>query len=125
MLIPEDLKYTEEHEWIKIEGDIGIVGITDYAQDQLGDIVYFELPVIGKKIKKGETVCVVESVKSASDIYSPVTGEVIEINEKVKVTPETVNKNPYNDGWLFKIKLSNIDEINDLLTPSKYRELIE
>ncbi len=123
MRFPEDLLYSEEHEWVKFEGDTAIVGITDYAQDQLGDIVYFELPQPGTKIEYMKVCGSVESVKSVSDIYSPVDGEVIEVNQEVIDSPELVNKDPYAN-WLFKVKLSGDVEAQKarLMTADKYRE---
>ena len=103
--IRDDLKYTETHEWLKLTGDKVIVGITDHAQSELTDIVFVELPEVGKEIKKGEELCVVESVKSVSEIYSPVSGKIIKINEELKDTPEIINEKPYDDGWLVEIEI--------------------
>jgi len=122
--VPEDLLYTETHEWIKVEGDVGTVGITDYAQDQLHDIVYVDLPEIGKNVKKGEIVLEIESVKAVAEVYSPVTGKILEINELLNDSPEVINESPYEDGWLFKIKIENKDELGSLVSPEEYRQLI-
>ena len=119
--IPSDLKYTKSHEWVRVSGDTAVVGITDHAQHELTDIVFVELPDIGKKIKSGDACAVVESVKTASDIYSPVSGEVLETNKSVVDDPALVNSDPYADGWFFKIKLSNPAELNALLTPENYK----
>jgi glycine cleavage system H protein len=124
MTFPEHLRYTKDHEWIRIEGEIGVVGITDYAQSELGDIVFVELPTAGKKVKQGESFGTVEAVKAVSDLYAPVSGEVIEVNPAVEKTPELINKEPYEGGWMIKIKMSNAGEANNLLDAKKYRELV-
>lgn len=118
----ENLYYQETDEWLKLEGDIGIVGITDYAQDKLGDIVYLEEATPGKKVKKGEAVISIESVKAAAEIHSPVSGEIIEINKEAVQNPQIINEDPYGKGWLFKIKIENIDEIKDLMDAKAYSE---
>ena len=123
--IRDDLKYTDSHEWIKVEEEKVIIGITDHAQSELTDIVFAELPVIGKEIKKGDELCVVESVKSVSEINSPISGKIINVNEKLEDNPEIINKKPYDEGWLVEIKIVNIKEINDLLEPEEYKKLIE
>ncbi len=125
MLIPEELKYTEEHEWIRVEGEIGIVGITDYAQNELSDIVYVELPEVGTKVAKGERVATLEAVKTVADVYSPVTGEVVEVNEKLTDDPAIINSDPYGEGWIVKIKIENPEELEGLLSAEDYRKLIE
>jgi glycine cleavage system H protein len=122
--IPSDLKYTKSHEWVRVSGDIATVGITDHAQHELTDIVFVELPEAGRKVKAGEACAVVESVKTASDIYSPVSGEILETNKAVVDDPALVNKEPHAGGWFFKIKLSNPAELNSLLTPEKYKAQI-
>lgn len=122
--IPDNLKYTKSHEWAKIDGDIAIVGITDHAQHELSDIVFVELPQVGRKVKAGEACAVVESHKTASDIYSPLSGEVIETNQEVLNDMGLINTDPYGKGWLFKIKISNPDEINSLLSAAEYSSLI-
>ena len=124
MLVPDDLKYAETHEWIRSEGATGTVGITDHAQAELTDVVYVELPQVGTVLKANENVAVVESVKAASDIYSPVGGEVIAANSELESNPALVNTDPYNAGWIFKIKLSNPEEISSLKTAAQYRSQI-
>ena len=118
-------KFTKDHEWIEINNNIGTVGITNNAQEQLGDIVFFELPEINKKIKGGDKVGVVESVKAASELYSPVSGEIIEINEELKNNPGIVNSDPENTAWFMKIKLENPDELKDLMDINQYNEMIK
>ncbi|NPB04356.1 MAG: glycine cleavage system protein GcvH [Thermotogae bacterium] len=125
MKVPEDLLYTKEHEWVKLEGDVAIVGITDYAQDQLGDIIYVELPEVGRKVKRMETVATVEAVKTAADVYSPLSGEVVEINAELNDHPELLNQDPYGKGWMFKLKIENPEEVKALLSPEEYQKLIE
>jgi glycine cleavage system H protein len=119
---PEDLKYSKQHEWVKLEGDIAITGITDFAQKQLTDIVFVELPEKGKKVEANKQMAVIESVKSVSDIFCPVTGEVIEINEELKDNPDIINKDPYGEGWLAKIKIENKDELNNLISSEDYEK---
>jgi len=121
---PENLKYTKDHEWIRVEGETGIVGITDYAQGELGDVVFVELPQIGKKVKQAESFGTIEAVKAVSDLYAPASGEVIEINTELEKSPELVNKDPYGKGWLIKIKIGNKNDLNNLLDVKAYRELI-
>ncbi len=116
----EGLYYTKNDEWVKVEGDIGTVGITDYAQDKLGDIVYLEDIEKGNKIKAGETLTTIESVKAASDIYAPVSGEVIEVNSEVIKEPSIINKDPYGKGWIAKIKIENPDELKELMKAEEY-----
>jgi glycine cleavage system H protein len=118
--VPADLKYAKSHEWLRLDGDLATVGITDHAQHELTDVVFVELPAVGRKLKAGETCAVVESVKTASDIYSPVSGEVIAVNEKVVATPSLVNDKPYEDGWFFRIKVHDAAESASLLSPSDY-----
>ena len=117
-------RFTKDHEWIQVDGSIGTVGITHHAQDQLGDVVFVELPEVGKKIKAGEACAVVESVKTASDIYSPVSGEVTEANKAVVDNPALVNSEPYAAGWFYKLKLSNPAELNSLLSSEQYKAQI-
>ncbi len=123
-MVRDDLYYTKEHEWVKVEGDTAIVGITDYAQSELGDILYVELPDVGKTVSAGDVLATVEAVKAVSDVYAPLSGEVIEVNEALSTTPEVINKDPYGEGWMVKIKISNPDEVNQLLSPADYRNLI-
>ena len=122
--IPSDLKYAKSHEWVRVSGDIGTVGITDHAQAELTDIVFVELPAVGRKVKAGEPCAVVESVKTASDIYSPVSGGIVELNKPVADNPALVNTAPDSTGWFYKIKLSNAAELNALLSPEDYQKQI-
>lgn len=121
---PSDLKYTKSHEWVRVAGQDAMVGITDHAQHELTDVVFVELPEIGRKVKGGEACAVVESVKTASDIYSPISGEIIAINSAVTENPALVNSQPYADGWLFKLRLANPAELSALLTPEQYQAQI-
>ena len=123
MAQPENLLYSKEHEWVKIDGDTAIVGITDYAQDSLGDIVYVELPRVGAKIDQFGNVGVIESVKAVSDLYTPISGEVIAVNAELDNDPAAVNKEPYGAGWLFKLRVANQDETAALLGPADYEKL--
>ena len=125
MDFPEELKYTEEHEWVLVEGEIATIGITEFAQDQLGDVVFAELPEVGDELVAGKTFGVVESVKAVSDIYSPVSGEVVEINDELPDEPEVLNTSPYEDGWMLKLRLSNSDELDTLMDAAAYQEFIE
>lgn len=120
---PKDIKYTKEHEWIKVKNDTATIGITDFAQEALTDIVFVELPEIGKTVEQSKTAATVESVKSVSDIYAPASGEVIEVNEQLKEHPELVNQDPYGKGWLFKIKLSDKNEIDSLMSAEDYEKI--
>jgi glycine cleavage system H protein len=119
-----DLKYTDSHEWLKPQGATAKVGITDHAQSELTDIVFVELPEVGKEVKKGEELCVVESVKSVSEIYAPVSGKILKVNNKLDDTPETVNKSPYDDGWLVEIEIKDKSEIDGLLDAESYKKTI-
>ncbi len=123
MAQPENLLYSKEHEWVKIEGDNAVVGITDYAQNSLGDIVYVELPRVGKQIEQFGNVGVVESVKAVSDLFTPIGGEVLEINDALENDPASVNRDPYGAGWLFKVKLADANEKNNLLSPADYDKI--
>ena len=122
--IRDDLKYTDTHEWVKVKDDHVIIGITDHAQSELTDIVFAELPDVGKKMKKGDELCVVESVKSVSEIYAPVAGTVTKVNEALEDAPETINQSPYDDGWLVELKVEKTEEINSLLDASEYKKLL-
>ena|GEM_PF-85248 len=124
MEIPQGLKYSKEHEWVATEDSVATIGISDHAQDQLGEIVYIELPAVGDKISKDDPFGVVESVKAVSDIYAPVTGTVIEINEDLPESPETVNEDPYGDGWLIKVKITDMSDLEDLMDAEEYAELL-
>ena len=119
------MRYTESHEWISLQGKVGTIGITDYAQKELGEIVYIELPKVGQKIKAGEEICVLESTKAAADVYAPVSGKVVEVNESLRKSPSSLNQAAESDGWLFRIELSNLGEWNQLLTQAQYLEQIE
>ena len=123
MNIPENLKYTKDHEWISIEGDVATVGITDFAQGELGDIVYVEIEKIGENFSKEEVFGTVEAVKTVSDLFMPLTGEIIDINEELNEKPELVNEDPYGQGWMIKIKVNSSD-ISDLLSSEQYKELV-
>ncbi len=124
MNIPAELKYSKDHEWARIEGDIAVVGITDYAQNELGDIVYVELPEVGTQVEQGKSFGTVEAVKAVSDLFAPLSGEVVEVNEKLNDSPELVNQDPYGEGWMIKIKMSNPDEVNQLLSKEEYEALL-
>jgi len=125
MEIPKDLKYTNEHEWARIEGDVATVGITDYAQESLGDVVYIETPEIGTEVKKGEEFGSIESVKAVSDVFSPISGEIIEVNEELADHPEYINQSPYDKGWIVKIKISKPEEADELMDGTKYEEFVK
>jgi glycine cleavage system H protein len=120
MEFPEDLKYSKEHEWVLVEGSVATVGITDFAQDQLGDIVFVELPAVGDKVSKEDAFGVVESVKAVSDIYAPVSGKVLEVNDDLPENPEMINEDSYGDGWIIKIEMSDREELDDLMTAAEY-----
>lgn len=119
--IPKELKYSKEHEWVKVDGKVAIVGITAFAQEQLGDVVYVELPKVGDPVKAGDTFGVVESTKAVSDLYSPVTGTIVEVNDPIADSPETVNSDPYGEAWLIKVELSNPSEVDGLLDADGYQ----
>jgi glycine cleavage system H protein len=122
---PEDLHYTKDHEWIRVEGETGTVGISDFAQEQLGDIVHVQLPHLGEKFSAHDRFGEVESVKTFSELYTPVSGEVIAINERLADSPELVNSSPYGDGWMIKVKLTSPGEVDSLLSVSEYEDFIE
>lgn len=124
MNVPDDLRYAESHEWVRVDGATATVGISDFAQQEMTELVYVELPDVGRSVNARDEVAVVESVKSASDIYSPVSGEIIEVNEALTENPATVNESAFGEGWIFKVKLSDSSEIDSLLTPAAYREQI-
>lgn len=123
-MIPEDLFYSEEHEWVRVEGDVAIVGITDFAQDQLGDIVYVDLPAEGDSVDAGSVVGELESTKSVSDVFTPVSGEVIARNDALEATPEVINSDPYGEGWLLKVRIAEEDVTSGLLTAEAYSALV-
>ena len=118
-------KYTKEHEWVEVDGDTATVGITNHAQESLGDIVFIDLPTVGKQVKSNEELCVIESVKAASDIYAPIDGEVIEINNNLNDDASIVNQDPENDGWIFKMKISDLNQYNNLMTLDEYLASLE
>ncbi|MFQ5958242.1 MAG: glycine cleavage system protein GcvH [Alphaproteobacteria bacterium] len=120
-----ELRYTKQHEWVRVDGDVAVVGISDYAQEQLGDIVFVELPEVGKSVKRSDEAAVVESVKAASEVYAPLSGEVIEVNAALADTPEKVNSDPTGDGWFMKIKPSDPSEIDNLMDEAAYRTFVE
>jgi len=124
MDFPETLKYTKDHEWIRIEGDTGTVGITDYAQGELGDVVFVELPVVGRSVRQHESFGTIEAVKAVSDLFAPMSGAVTDVNAAVAATPDAVNKDPYGKGWMVKLKLANPAEASSLLDAKAYRALI-
>ena len=125
MKIPKDLKYTNDHEWVKIEGDIATVGITDFAQGELGDIVYVEVETVDETLDREEVFGTVEAVKTVSDLFAPLSGEIIEFNESLEDEPEKVNSDPYGEGWMVKIRFSDASQIDDLLSAEEYTEVIE
>lgn len=124
MSYPSDYRYTQEHEWVRLEGDLATVGITDYAQHELGDVVYVDLPKVGAKLNAGESFGTVESVKAVSDIYAPVSGEVAEVNSALSETPETINKDPHGKAWLIKLKLANSAEVSKLMNATAYESFL-
>jgi len=121
MNIPENLKYTKDHEWVLVEGDTATVGVTDFAQSELGDIVYVEVETLDETLDKEEVFGTIEAVKTVSDLFMPVSGEIIEFNDKLETNPEVVNEDPYGEGWMIKIKFSSEDDLNDLLSPEEYQ----
>jgi len=124
MEFPEDYKYSKEHEWVLVEGNVATIGITDFAQEHLGDIVFVELPAVGDKVSKEDAFGVVESVKAVSDIYAPVSGKVLEVNDDLPENPEMLNEDAYGDGWIIKIEMSDPEELNDLLSAAEYEEYV-
>jgi glycine cleavage system H protein len=125
MEFPKELRYSREHEWVAVEDSIATIGITDYAQEQLGDVVYVELPEVGTQVTKDEAFGVVESVKAVSDIYAPVSGTVTEVNLPLADSPETINEDPYGDAWMIRVEMSDPEELDDLMTAAEYREFVE
>ena len=124
MNFPQNLKYTNEHEWIRVEGDIAYVGITDYEQEQLGDIVFVDIPTVGETLEAGETFGTIEVVKTISDLFLPIAGEVLEQNEALEENPELVNKDPYGEGWLIKVKPADVKAVEDLLDAEAYKAVV-
>ncbi len=122
---PNDRRYTREHEWVKLDGDIATVGITDFAQSELGDVTYIEMPQVGRQINQGESFGVVESVKAVSDVYAPVSGEIVEVNGALEAQPETVNSSPYEDAWLIKLRVQNPGEVEQLLDAAAYQQHVQ
>lgn len=122
--IPEELNYSEDHEWIAVEGDTGVVGITDYAQSQLGDIVFVELPEVGQRLEQGQVFGTIEAVKTVAEVYAPVSGEVVEVNQTVQESAEVINADPYGAGWLVKIRLADQGEVGQLLSAKDYADLV-
>ncbi|MBE0647139.1 MAG: glycine cleavage system protein GcvH [Bacteroidales bacterium] len=125
MNVPDNLKYTKDHEWLKIDGEFAFIGITDYAQHELGDIVFVEVETVGETLAKEEAFGTIEAVKTVSDMFMPVAGEVLEYNEELSATPEIINKDPYDQGWVVRIKVTNPAELDELLDPDQYKELIQ
>ncbi len=125
MAIPKDLKYSREHEWVRIEGDHAVVGITDHAQEALGEIVYLELPSAGDRLEREEAFGVVESTKAVSDIYAPISGEVIEVNADLVKSPERINHDPYDDGWMVKVKIEDRKDFDELFSAAEYAEFLK
>ncbi len=125
MTLPKELRYTDEHEWVKVDGNRVLVGITDFAQEELGDIVFVELPDVGTEIKKGEPFGSVESVKTVSELYAPISGKVVEVNEELADSPELVNESPYEKAWMIVLEADNLDEVESLLTAEQYEKLIQ
>jgi glycine cleavage system H protein len=121
----KDLKFTKDHEWIRVEGEIAIIGISDYAQKELGDVVYVELPPVGETMEKGDVCSNIESVKAVSDIYCPVTGEIVEANTALENAPEIVNKDPYGDGWIFKVRMDDSSQLGELMNSDQYDEYLK
>lgn len=124
-MYPEELQYSKDHEWIKVDGEEGAVGITFYAQEALGDIVFVELPSVGDHFDSGDAVGSIESVKAVSDVYSPLGGEVTEVNESLEDSPETINSDPYGEGWIFKVKIESESELDDLMDAEEYQEFLK
>ncbi|MBM3319284.1 MAG: glycine cleavage system protein GcvH [Candidatus Eisenbacteria bacterium] len=125
MNVPEDLKYTREHEWVLVEGKIATVGITDYAQSELGDIVYLEFPAVGDRVRLSESAGTIEAVKTVADLFAPLSGEVLEVNETLPEEPERVNRDPYGEGWMFKLSIEDPSELEELLGAADYKRLVE
>ena len=124
MNVPENLKYTKDHEWVRVEGEEAFIGVTDFAQGELGDIVFVEVETEGEELEKEETFGTIEAVKTVSDMFMPVGGEVLEFNEQLEDAPELINKDPYGEGWIIKIKLADAAELEELLTAEAYKELL-
>ncbi len=123
-MYPSDLKYAKEHEWVRVDGDIATIGISDYAQDQLGEVVYVDLPSEGDEVTAGETFGEIESVKSVSELYAPISGEVVKVNEALDDAPETVNEEPYGDGWMIQVRMSDASQVDDLMDAGAYEAFV-
>ncbi len=124
MNVPKDLLFTDEHEWVKIDDNIATIGITDYAQEELGDIVFIEFPSLNSNYNKGESMGTIEAVKTVADIFMPISGQIIELNDVLNDNPETVNNNPFNDGWILKLQIKDMGEVSDLMDSKKYKTFI-
>ena len=124
MNIPNNLKYSNDHEWIRIEGDLAVIGVTDFAQKELGDIVFIEVETVGEAMGRHDTFGTIEAVKTVSDLFMPVAGDIIEFNEKLEDKPELINQDPYGEGWIIKIKINSPDELDDLLNAVQYQEIV-
>ena len=124
-MIPQEMKYTKEHEWVKIEGDEAVFGLTDYAQGELGDITFVELPLPGREVKQSEAIATVESVKAASDIYAPISGNITEVNSSLQDAPETINQSPYEEGWICRVKITDASEQDSLMDAAAYGEYLK
>jgi glycine cleavage system H protein len=122
-MVPKDLRYTKDHEWVKVDGDVATIGVTDYAASQLGDVVFVDLPAVGRAVDQFATFGVVESVKAVSDLYAPVTGEVTDVNAELAEKPELVNSDPFGDGWMIRVKVADADQLTDLLDAAGYEQL--
>jgi glycine cleavage system H protein len=125
MMYPDDFLYTKDHEWVQIKGDLATVGITEFAQKQLGDVVYVELPALGTQLEPHQTIGVIESVKAVSDVYSPVSGEVVEVNKELDGSPDLANQDPHGKGWIIRLKIKNKSEIEELMSASDYEKFLE
>lgn len=123
--VPDELKYSEQHEWLALDGDVGTIGVTDYAQSQLGDIVFVELPQVGDVLEKGQSFGTIEAVKTVEELYTPIAGEVIEVNDTLEDDAEQVNADPYSDGWMIKVRLSDVSDLDTMLSSEEYEALIE
>lgn len=124
MNIPADLKYTKDHEWIRVDGDTAFVGVTDFAQGELGDIVFIEVETVGESLEEGETFGTIEAVKTVSDLFMPISADILEFNEQLNSTPELINKDPYGEGWIVKVKVQDPSQLSALLSPESYKELV-
>ncbi|MBP6976937.1 MAG: glycine cleavage system protein GcvH [Bacteroidales bacterium] len=124
MKVPDNLKFTEDHEWLRVENGLGYIGVTDFAQSELGDVVFLEVETVGESLGKGETFGTIEAVKTVSDIFMPVSGEILEFNETLTDQPELINKDPYGEGWIVKIRITNLAEVDELLSADDYQQVI-